>query len=253
MKKIAIALIAVVLSTSSAVFAAGVTNGTARIKIILVGDSTVTDKSGWGFGFKQLLTDRAECINTAANGRSSKSFINEGKWANALALKGDYYLIQFGHNDEPGKGPDRETQPATTYRENMTRYVDDTRAIGAQPVLVTSLVRRSWDKNGDGKITSSLVPYVEVVKQIAAEKNVPVIDLHASSQALCEQLGREKCNELSALKTNSVDNTHLNAKGSVVFAQLVVADLVKAVPELAPCFHPVTNAIVPLTKSSAGK
>jgi len=212
----------------------------AKIKIILVGDSTVNDRTGWGTGFKKLLTDKAECINTAANGRSSKSFINEGRWTNALALKGDYYLIQFGHNDEPGKGPDRETQPETTYRENMTRYVDETRAIGAKPVLVTSLVRRSWDKNGDGKITSSLVPYVEVVKEIAAEKHVLLIDLHASSKELCEQLSREKCNELSAVikGTNgveTVDNTHLNAKGSVVFAKLVVTGLVQAVPELAPC------------------
>ncbi|HSY18583.1 MAG TPA: rhamnogalacturonan acetylesterase [Candidatus Acidoferrales bacterium] len=227
----------------------------AKIKIILVGDSTVNDRTGWGTGFKQFLTDQAECINTAANGRSSKSFISEGRWTNALALKGDYYLIQFGHNDEPGKGPDRETQPETTYRANMERYVEETRAIGARPVLVTSLVRRSWDKNGDGKITSSLVPYVEVVKKIAAEKNVPLIDLHASSKELCEQLGVEKCNELSAVikgtnGVNSVDNTHLNAKGSVVFAQLVVTGLAKAVPELAPCLK-VPEPDQP--KAAAGK
>ena len=215
----------------------------AKIKIILVGDSTVNDRTGWGAGFKKLLTGQAVCINTAAGGRSSKSFINEGKWTNALALKGDYYLIQFGHNDEPGKGPDRETQPETTYRANMERYVDDTRAIGAKPVLVTSLVRRSWDANGDGKITSSLVPYVNVVKEIAAEKNVPLIDLHASSKELCEQLGVEKCNELSPLNTSTnatgkFDNTHLNVKGSAVFARLVAKGLVQAVPELAPCLKP---------------
>jgi len=219
----------------------------AKIKIILVGDSTVNDRTGWGAGFKTFLTDQAVCINTAANGRSSKSFINEGRWTNALALKGDYYLIQFGHNDEPGKGPDRETQPETTYRANMERYVDDTRTIGAKPVLVTSLVRRSWDKNGDGKITSSLVPYVNVVKEIAAEKHVPLVDLHASSQALCEQLGQLKCNELSARITatnavDKVDNTHLNAKGSVVFAKLVVTGLAQAVPELAPCLKTVEAA-----------
>ena len=254
MKKFTIALLAVGWFFPAAIFAAEITNAAPKIKIILVGDSTVTDKSGWGLGFKQLLTDRAECINTAAGGRSSKSFINEGKWTNALALKGDYYLIQFGHNDEPGKGPDRETQPATTYREYMTRYVDEARAIGAQPVLVTSLVRRHWNTNGDGKITSSLVPYVEVVKQIAAEKNVPLIDLHASSQALCEQLGREQCNALSPIKgTNEVDNTHLNAKGSLVFARLVVAGLVKAVPELTPCFRITTNPAVLPPKASGGK
>ena len=94
-----------------------------NIRIVLVGDSTVNDGGGWGYGFKQYLTTNAECINTAANGRSSKSFMAEGRWTNALALHGDYYLIQFGHNDEPGKGTDRETDPATTYKQNLERYV----------------------------------------------------------------------------------------------------------------------------------
>jgi pectinesterase len=212
-----------------------------KIRIVLVGDSTVTDTSGWGLGFKQFLNDRAECTNTAANGRSSKSFINEGRWQKALELKGDYYLIQFGHNDEHGKGPDRETDPRTTYTTNLTRYVDETRAIGAKPILVTSLVRRRWDKSGNGKINSSLVPYVEAVKAIAAEKKVPLVDLHARSKELCEKLGREGCLSFSPFQvvngTNIVDNTHLNAKGSVIFARLVVEELRKVAPELAPCLR----------------
>ena len=207
-----------------------------KLRIVLVGDSTVTDTAGWGLGFKQLLTDRAECINTAAGGRSSKSFINEGRWEKALALRGDYYLVQFGHNDEPGKGAERETDPRTSYREYMARYVDNARAAGAKPVLVTSLTRRQWDRSG--KIKSSLAPYAEVVKKLAREKGVPLVDLHARSIELCERLGREKCNELSPLKnTNQIDNTHLNAKGSLVFARLVAEELVKAVPELKPCFR----------------
>jgi len=208
-----------------------------KVRIVLVGDSTVTDKIGWGLGFKRYLTDSAECINTAANGRSSKSFINEGRWAQALALKGDYYLIQFGHNDEPGKG-ERSTDPNTTYREFMMRYVDETRAIGAKPILVTSLVRRQWDKAGSGKINSSLTPYVEAVKKIAKEKKVPLVDLHASSKKLCEQWGKEKCLEFSPIKEDGqVDNTHLNAKGSPIFARLVVEELVRAVPKLKSCFR----------------
>ena len=81
-------------------------------RIVLVGDSTVTDDSGWGSGFRHNVTEAVEVVNTAANGRSSKSFIDEGRWAEALAKRGRYYLIQFGHNDEPGKGPERETDPA---------------------------------------------------------------------------------------------------------------------------------------------
>jgi polygalacturonase len=203
--------------------------------IVLVGDSTVTEKAGWGVGFKKILTDDINCINLSMGGRSSKSFIAEGRWAQALALKGNYYLIQFGHNDEPGKGPERSTDPNTTYRQFMTQYVDDTIAIGAKPILVTSLVRRQWDKSGSGKINSSLIPYVEVVKQIAKEKNVPLIDLHARSKELCEQWGKEKCWTFSPIKdSNQIDNTHLNAQGSIIFARLIIEELGKAVPELKP-------------------
>ena len=145
---------------------------TQPIRIVLVGDSTVTDDSGWGAGFKRLATDKVEIVNTAANGRSSKSFIDEGRWAEALARRGQYYLIQFGHNDEPGKGPERETDPKTTYRANMARYVDDARAIGATPILVTSLIRRLY--KDDGTIRTTQTPYVEVVRTLAAEKKVPL-------------------------------------------------------------------------------
>ncbi len=208
-----------------------------KIRIVLVGDSTVTDKQGWGLGFSRFLTGRAECINKARGGRSSKSFINEGLWTEALAIKGDYYLIQFGHNDEPNKG-DRTTDPNTTYREFMTQYIEGARAIGAKPIIVTSMVRRQWDKSDPNKINSSLVPYVEAVKKLAKEKNIPVVDLHANSKKLCEQLGKEKCWEFSPIKDNNqYDNTHLNAKGSVMFARLVVEDLIKAAPELKPYFR----------------
>lgn len=218
------------------VFAAQDSND-KKIRIVLVGDSTVTDKAGWGQGFKRYLTNEVECINTAAGGRSSKSFIAENRWTEALILKGDYYLIQFGHNDEPGKGPERYTDANTSYRQYMAQYVDDARAIGAKPVLITSLVRRQWNNKGK-EINSRLVPYVEVVKQIAKEKDVLFIDLHASSKQLCEEFGREKCIELSPIKDgNQVDNTHLNAKGSLIFAKLVVDELVRIEPKLKSCFN----------------
>ncbi len=208
----------------------------AKIKIILVGDSTVTDSAGWGLGFKQLITDKVELINTAQGGRSSQSFRNEGRWTNALALKADYYLIQFGHNNEPGK-PGRSTD-MPTFVSNMVSYVEEAQAIGAKPILVTPLTRRQWDKANPGTIKSSLATYADEVKKIAAEKHVPLIDLHARSKALCESLGKEKCLEFSPSKTvngtNTVDNTHLNAQGSTMFARLVVEELGKVVPELAP-------------------
>lgn len=210
----------------------------ANTKIILVGDSTVTDNAGWGLGFKQFLTDGVECINTSRGGRSSQSFLTEGRWTNALALHGDYYLIQFGHNNEPGK-PGRSTD-MPTFVANMKQYVDDARAIGAKPILVTPLTRRQWDKEHPGKIKSSLAPYAEEVRKIAAEKKVPFVDLQARSIELCESLGPEKCLEFSPPKvvegtnTGGFDGTHLNAKGYVLFARLVVDELRKNVPELAP-------------------
>jgi pectinesterase len=210
-----------------------------KVRIVLVGDSTVTEKAGWGLGFSQLITDRVECINTAVGGRSSKSFRDEGLWTNALALKGNYYLIQFAHNNEPGK-PGRSTD-MPTFVQDMKNYVDEARAIGAKPILVTPLTRRQWDKSGNGKIKSSLAPYAEEVRKIAAEKDVPVLDLHARSIELCESLGREGCLAFSPMKEvdgkKAVDGTHLNAQGSMMFARLVVAELRKVIPELSSCFR----------------
>ena len=103
----------------------------AATKIVLVGDSTVADEGGWGPGFRASFGPEVEVINLARNGRSSKSFRDEGLWKPALDAKPDYILIQFGHNDGPGKGPDRETAPKTTFRENMVRYVEEARAMNA--------------------------------------------------------------------------------------------------------------------------
>ncbi|MFT3831081.1 MAG: glycosyl hydrolase family 28 protein [Opitutaceae bacterium] len=204
-------------------------------RIVLVGDSTVTERSGWGLGFRQFLTEGVECLNVAAGGRSSMSFTKEGRWEQALALKGDYYLLQFGHNNEPGK-PGRSTD-MPTFVADMIRYVDDVRAAGATPILVTPLVRRKWDPADDHRILSSLAPYAEEVRKIAAAKNVPLLELHDRSREFCENLGREAC--LAYGPTKEVegkqvpDFTHLNAEGSMLIARLVVDELRRVVPELS--------------------
>jgi pectinesterase len=183
-----------------------------------------------------------DVINAAANGRSSKSFIAEGRWADALAQRGQYYLIQFGHNDEPGKGAERETDPHTTYRSNMTRFVDEARAIGAKPVLVTSLVRRLF--NDDGTVRTTQTPYVGAVRRLAAEKQVPLVDLHALSLADAEHAGDEVWADLSPRDdSGQVDRTHLNGKGSVVVARMVADALRRAAPELAPLLR--AEAVAP--------
>lgn len=213
-------------------FAGAVAGNSAKIKIVLVGDSTVTDNAGWGLGFKQFLSDEVELINTSRGGRSSMSFIKEGRWEKALELKGDYYLIQFGHNDQPGK-PGRSTTPEE-YRSYMNQYVDETRAAGATPVLVTPLVRREFkDNKNPDRIVSSLDPWAEMVRAVAREKQVPLIELHDCSKALCEGMGRDGVKLISPIKPNGdFDGTHLNSAGYVPFGRLVAEELATVVPDL---------------------
>ena len=160
----------------------------AEVKIVLVGDSTVNDQGGWGKGFSGSFDSQVRVVNLALNGRSSKSFRDEGAWAPALTAKPDYVLIQFGHNDSPGKGPERETDPETSYRANLIRYIDEARAAGAKPVLVTSIVRRNFDAAGKIK-PDSLVPYVDTTRAVAKEKKVLLMDLYALTLAQAEKLG----------------------------------------------------------------
>lgn len=207
-------------------------NGAKPLRMALVGDSTVTEGSGWGVGFRERLTAAVECLNQARNGRSSRSYISEGHWPRALAQKADYILIQFGHNDQPGKGPERETVAGTTYKEFLRRYIDEARAAGAKPILVTSLARRNF--NADGKIADDiLTTYAEACRQIAAEKNVPLIDLSARSLELLNRIGKQGAAEFDVKKPDGTsDTTHLSRKGSTAFGKLVADELGKVVPEL---------------------
>jgi lysophospholipase L1-like esterase len=203
-----------------------------RLRIVLVGDSTVTDEVGWGLGFKKHVQDSADCINLARNGRSSKSFIAEGLWDRALAARPDYVLIQFGHNDMPGKGPDRETDPKTTYRANLVRYVDDARAVGAVPVIVTSITRRRF--GDDGRIRSDLGDYVEAAKAVATEKGVPLVDLHAKGIELLDRIGQAAALQFDAVNADRTpDKTHLSPRGSDAFGGMMADELVRIVPALA--------------------
>lgn len=206
------------------------------IRIVLVGDSTVTDRQGWGHGFAELAGPDLAVSNTSAGGRSSKSFRAEGIWDKAMNLHGDYVLIQFGHNDQPGKGPDRETDAATTFKDNMVRYAKEVQAAGGKPILVTSLVRRRFD--ADGKIKSDLLAYVEGTKAAAKEAGVPLIDLHARSIDYFDKVGAAECEKLNPRdpKTNASDSTHLSKAWQVPVARLVIDELKKVQPELADKF-----------------
>ena len=207
-------------------------NGAKPLRIALVGDSTVTEGSGWGIGFRERFDAAVECLNQARNGRSSRSYLAEGHWTRAVALRPAWVLIQFGHNDQPGKGPERETDPQTSYKDFLRRYVDEARAAGAAPILVTSLARRNF--NPENRIAADvLTRYAEACRQVAAEKNTPLIDLSAHSIELLDRLGRAGAAEFD-VKTpdGKPDRTHLSRKGSAVFGRIVAEELGKLVPEL---------------------
>ncbi len=202
------------------------------MRIALVGDSTMTEKSGYGIGFKSRIEETAAVLNLARSGRSSKSYAAEGHWRDVLREKPAYALIQFGHNDVPGKGLARETEQPT-FRANMARYVDEARAAGIKPVLVTPLTRRYFGE--DGKIHSDLEAYAAQTRSVAAEKHVPLLDLHAKSIELLDRLGPRIASAIAPVKDGDViDKTHCNAPGSVLFGALVADELRAAVPELAP-------------------
>ncbi|MFN0077825.1 MAG: rhamnogalacturonan acetylesterase [Prosthecobacter sp.] len=203
-----------------------------KTRVALAGDSTVTDKAGWGAAFGKLLVPTAECLNFAGGGQSSKSFRDSGNWKKVIDSKPAFVLIQFGHNDMPGKGPQRETDPATTYSENLGHFIDEARAIGAQPILVTSLARRTFD---NGKIRGELKPWAEAATKVAAEKKVPLVDLFTLSVELHNKLGLVESDTFNPPGKDGkhTDHTHLNAHGAEVIAKIIADELRKVAPDLA--------------------
>jgi pectinesterase len=199
----------------------------AQTTIVLAGDSTVTGRSGWGTGFAAALGPDYKVINHSKGGRSSKSFLDEGLWQPALAEKPDYILIQFGHNDGPGKGPERETDPNTTFRANLLRYVQEARAAGAVPVLITSIIRRKTSPEGK-VIPGTLVPYVDATRALSHDENVALIDLYALTFAQCETLGAAGCAELNTTTSDGKpDTTHLGAKGKQTIGAMAAREFLK--------------------------
>lgn len=248
-------------------------------KIILVGDSTTAVIGGWGPSFcADHVTSFLACVNLARGGRSSGSYRAEGSWDLALAemsapgYAATYVLIQFGHNDQPGK-PGRSTDLANEFPENLRRYIAETRERGAVPVLLTPLTRRQFIA---GRLQNDLEPWAETIRRVAAETGTPLVDLNASSAAAVQALGPSMSARFAqsppppavaaALLTGdtiaastgvvqpavtpptqaqvnaaaeplgqartSFDYTHLGKEGADFFSALVTRDLIAAVPAL---------------------
>jgi lysophospholipase L1-like esterase len=221
-----------------------------RVTFVLAGDSTVTDEAGWGHGFAELLNPSTTCLNLAKSGRSSRSYRTEGWWWKCLDAKPQYLLIQFGHNDQPGKGPQRESAADSAFRDHLRAFIDEARAQGIQPVLITSLTRRRW--SADGRIEPTLAEYAAATAIVAAEKGVPLIDLHALSILQCEQLGPDAYRAFEPKTEKGADHTHLNAEGSRAVGAIVASALISTVPATASMFaiESINTATIPQQYSS---
>ncbi len=201
-----------------------------KVCIALIGDSTVSSYpkppadrpslAGWGQVFGEFFKDTVTVKNHAASGRSSKSFRTEKRWAPVLKEKPDFVFIQFGHNDQPGKGPERETDPQGSYQRGLRRYIREAREAGIRPVLVTPVARRIFSA---GKPVSTLTPYAEAMQEVGKQTDTPVIDLHGASFALYGRLGDEGSSDFSPSES---DRTHFSRKGAIEIARLV-ADAVQ--------------------------
>ena len=248
-------------------------------KIILVGDSTTAVQSGWGSSFcSHHVSSFIACVNLARGGRSTLSYRAEGSWDIALAemkvgrYDGVWVLVQLGHNDQPGK-PGRSTDIATEFPANLRRYVEEIRAAGAHPVLLTPLTRRAFK---DGRLLDDLGPWADVIRAIANDMQVPLVDLHARSVAAVQALGPAQSmrfaqappwsrmfaaaptgttgdHDAPALPVASpdptgrpllgqpkrqFDYTHLGPEGADFFAAIVADELSRAVPELRERIYP---------------
>ncbi len=212
-----------------------------RVRLFLIGDSTMADKPlaenperGWGQLLPVFFTDEVEIKNHAVNGRSTKSFIDEKRWDAVLQQlrKDDWVFIQFGHNDEKSEDLTRYAAPHTDYRANLARFVAETRGKGARPVLLTPVMRRRFD--AAGKFFDTHGAYPDVVRALAQELKVPLIDLHRLSQTLIEEHGVEGSKRLflwiepgryKTLPDGRQDDTHFSEYGATQMAGLVVAEL----------------------------
>lgn len=220
-----------------------------EITFFLVGDSTMADKSygvsnpekGWGQVFPLYFKEGIRFENHAMNGRSTKSFRAEGRWDVVMERlkEGDYVIIEFGHNDQKINSADRYAFADSTYRDNLIRFVNEVREKGGKAVLATPISRRSFDENG--VLTDTHGRYSEVVREVAAEMEVPLFDLHKKTVELLEQWGVEKSKELflhfkpgeyEKFPKGVEDNTHLSPTGAFKVSDLAIEELKRELPEL---------------------
>jgi lysophospholipase L1-like esterase len=214
-------------------------NKDKNITVFTIGDSTMANKkaevapeTGWCQVFSAFVDQTVEIKNRAMNGRSTKSFITEGRWKAVLdsLQQGDYVFIQFGHNDEKIQDSTRYAEPFTSYRKNLERFVRETREKGATPILFTSIVRRKFV---NGFLTDTHGDYPVAVRQVAADMNVPMVDLQLLTAGAVTALGDEVSKDIylwtsptDKFPEGRKDDTHLKVEGANLIAKLAAQQLI---------------------------
>ncbi|WP_173917211.1 rhamnogalacturonan acetylesterase [Halobacillus sp. Marseille-Q1614] len=211
-----------------------------KINIFLAGDSTMADypaaespQTGWGQLLPLFLKSEAVVHNKAANGRSSKSFIEEGRLDDIKKqiAKNDYLLVQFGHNDSKPE-ESRRTKPFSTYQEYLNQYIKAAEQKGAHPLLLTPIQRRRFNSNG--QILQTHGKYPDAMRQLAEELDVPLIDLTKITDDYLKSLGFESSKSFfmwlaPGQSTNFPDgvqdDTHLNEEGAKAVARLAAEEI----------------------------
>ena len=225
------------------IFVLSIAAGKRPTTLFLAGDSTMADKTeievsperGWGQLLPTYFKENLVIENHAKNGRSTRSFITEGRWDYMMGRvqKGDIVLIQFGHNDAKKEDKNRYAD-TTVYRYNLMRMVYEVRQKDATPVLVTPIVRREFDENG--VLINTHGDYPDVVRRLAKALKVDMIDMHKASMDMLTDLGAENSKELyinvpaglyEKYPNGKEDNTHLTEKGALEMGNLAVRLIAK--------------------------
>ena len=240
------------------------------VTVFMIGDSTMANKDttggkqerGWGMMLQQFFKEGVIVDNHAMNGRSSKSFIDEGRWDVVLEKikPGDYVIIQSGHNDEK-PAADRHTDPGTTFDANLKRFVIESRAKGGIPILCNAVVRRNFYRQVDSSVddeslrnttyedekvnSDTLIDthgaYLLSPRNVAKEYQVPFIDANRITHDLEQAMGIEgsrklhmwfKPGEHPSMPNGRKDNTHYNVYGGTVVAALLAEEISRQVPAL---------------------
>jgi lysophospholipase L1-like esterase len=218
--------------------------------IFMIGDSTMADKPvippsperGWGQMLPMYFQDGVRIENHAVNGRSTKSFIDQGRWETVTnrLRPGDYVIIQFGHNDEKKKDPKRYTEPFGGFKTNLAMFIRDARAHGATPILATPVARRKFDDNGG--LVDTHGDYVKAVREVAQEQQAALLEMNTRSAELLARLGPESskrlfdwipAGEFERYPKGLTDDTHFNAYGASRMCDLAVGEIESNVPQLA--------------------